>query len=275
MDLAIDHVTVAGRSLDDLEAAFAGVGIEPTYGGAHSNGVTHMSTVPFPDGTYLECISTLEPEAESPWWDAAIRTDAGPCAWAIRVPDAAAAAETFADRGVAVEGPTRFARERPDGVRLEWDLVYLGDGEPGSVLPFCIADRTPRERRVGDPVSGTGLRGVGTVVLGVVDLDAAADRLRAAFDLPAPTRTTSDFLNATVVRFPEASVAVATPDGSGWLADRLDAVGDAPCGYLLDAGSEAVDRYPVAETERWGDGGAAWLAPDAVGGLRAIGLLRG
>jgi hypothetical protein len=272
MDIAIDHVTVAGRSLDDLESAFAGVGIEPSYGGAHSNGVTHMSTVPFPDGTYLECISTLEPGTTSPWWDAAIRTDAGPCAWAIRVPDAAAAAETFADRGVAVEGPNRFARERPDGTRLEWDLVYLGDGEPGSVLPFCIADRTPRERRVGEPLTDTGLRGADTVVLGVGALDAAADRLRAAFDLPAPTRTTSDFLNATVARFPEAPVAVATPDGNGWLADRLDAIGDAPCGYLFDAAPAAVGRYPVAETEPWGDGGAAWLAPDAVGGLRALGL---
>jgi hypothetical protein len=155
---------------------------------------------------------------------------------------------------------------------LEWDLVYLGDGEPGSVLPFCIADRTPRERRVGEPLTDTGLRGVDTVVLGVEALDAAADRLRAAFDLPAPTRTTSDFLNATVARFPEAPVAVATPDGNGWLADRLDAIGDAPCGYLFDAAPAAVGRYPVAETEPWGDGGAAWLAPDAVGGLRALGL---
>lgn len=272
MDPALDHVTVAGRSLDALAAAFEAIDLPPTYGGPHSNGVTHMSTVAFPDGTYLECISTLEAGAESPWWDAAIRTDAGPCAWAIRVPDAAAAAETFADRGVAVEGPTRFARERPDGVRLEWELVYLGDGEPGSVLPFCIADRTPRERRVGDPLAGTGLRGIEAVVLGVADLDREIERLRAAFDLSAPTRTTSGFLNATVARFPDAPVAVATPDGSGWLADRLDAVGDAPCGYLFGSAPDAVDRYPVAETEPWGDGEAAWLAPDAVGGLRALGL---
>lgn len=272
MDIDVDHVTVAGQSLDDLEAAFAGVGLEPSYGGTHSNGVTHMSTVSFPDGTYLECISTLEPDTTSPWWDAAIRTDAGPCAWAIRVPDAAAAAETFADRGIAVEGPHSFARERPDGVRLEWELVYLGDGDPGSVLPFCIADRTPRERRVGDPFTGTGVAGIDTVVLGVADLDAATERLRDTFDLPEPTRTTSDFLGATVARFPEAPVAVATPERDGWLADRLDTVGDAPCGYLFTADPDAVDRYSVVETEPWGDGEAAWLAPDAVGGLRALGL---
>lgn len=272
MNIDVDHVTVAGRSLDALESAFAGVGLEASYGGAHSNGVTHMSTVSFPDGTYLECISTQEAGTESPWWDAAIRADAGPCAWAIRVPDAAAAAETFADRGVTVEGPRSFARERPDGVRLEWELVYLGAGEPGSVLPFCIADRTPRERRVGDPLTGTGLTGVDTVVLGVADLDAATERLRAAFDLPAATRTTSDFLGATVARFPDAPVAVATAERDGWLADRLDAVGDAPCGYLFDADPDALDRYPVAETEPWGDGEAAWFVPDAVGGLRALGL---
>lgn len=273
MDLRLDHVTVAGRSLDALDRAFEGVGLTPTYGGTHSNGVTHMSTLSFADGTYLECISTQEAGAESPWWDAHIRADAGPCAWCVRVPDAAEAAETLADRGVAVDGPHEFARERPDGTLLEWELVYLGEGDPGSVLPFCIADTTPREERVGEPLDGTGLVGIDTVVVGVADLDRATARLRAAFDLAESTRGASDRLGATVAHFPDAPVALAAPTGAGWLADRLETVGASPCAFLFEAETGTAERYPVSGTEPWGDGEAVWLDPDAVGGIRHLGLV--
>jgi hypothetical protein len=273
MELRLDHVTVAGRSLDALDGAFESVGLPPTYGGTHSNGVTHMSTLSLPDGNYVECISTREAGAESPWWDAHIRTDAGPCAWCVRVPDAAEAAATFRNRGVTVDGPHEFARERPDGTRLEWELVYLGGGDPGSVLPFCIADTTPREWRVGEPLGDTGLAGIATVVVGVRDLDRAVERLRAAFDLPAPTRGGSDRLGARLARFPDAPVALATPTGERWLADRLDTVGASPCAYLFDAAAGATERYPVAVTEPWGEAEAAWLDPDAVGGIRHLGLV--
>ncbi|MFC7228579.1 VOC family protein [Salinirubellus salinus] len=275
MDLRLDHVTVAGRSLDALDAAFSGVGLDPTYGGTHSNGVTHMSTLPFPDGTYLECISTREAGAASPWWDAHIRTDAGPCAWCVRVPDAGEAAETLRDRGVAVDGPHEFARERPDGTRLAWELVYLGGGEPGAVLPFCIADTTPREWRVGDPRAGTGVTGIETVVVGVPTLEAASERLRAAFDLGAPTADESERLGARVARFPDAPVALAAPLGDGWLAERLETVGASPCAYLFEAEAGVTDRYPVLTREPWGEREAAWLDPDGLGGLRHLGLVEG
>ena len=238
----------------DAQRAFASVGLAPAYGGTHSNGVTHMSTLSLPDGAYVECLSTREEGAESPWWDAHIRTDAGPCAWCVRVPDAEAATATFADRGVAGDGPHAFARERPDGTRLEWDLVYLGEGGPGAVLPFCIADTTPREWRVGEPLTGTGLAGIDTVVVGVPDLGRAAERLRGAFDLPAPVRAESDRLGATVAQFPDTPVALAAPTEEGWLAERLDTVGASPCAYLFD-------------------GEAAWLDPEAVGGIRHLGLV--
>lgn len=273
MDLRIDHVTVAGQSLDSLANALGGVGLAPEYGGTHSNGVTHMSTLAFRDGTYLECISTLEPGTESPWWDAHIRNDAGPCAWCVRVDDAEATADALRERGLAVEGPVEYARERPDGTRLEWDLVFLGDGEPGTLLPFCIADETPREWRVGEPAEETDLGGVETVVLGVRDLDAAAERLGEAFDLAAPEPSESDGLDAEVAHFTDAPVALAEPRGEGWLADRLDAFGPAPCGFLFAADEGVRDRYPVAATEPWDDGEAAWLDADALDGIRGLGLL--
>lgn len=273
MEITLDHVTVAGRSLDALTAAVEGIGLEPTYGGTHSNGVTHMSTVALPDGTYLELISTCEPGARSPWWDTHIQADAGPCAWAVRVDDAAATATALVERGIAVEGPVEYARERPDGVSVEWELVFLGDGEPGSVLPFCIADRTPRECRVGEPLTDTGLNGISTVVVSVSDRAAAVERFRAVFDLAKPAQFNSDQLGAAVASFPDAPVALAEPQGPGWLHERLDAVGQSPCAYLLATGTDVQERYPTTADEAWDGGSIAWIDPEAIGGIRYLGLL--
>lgn len=270
MDLRVDHVTVAGRTLDRLEAAFSGAGMEPTYGGTHSNGVTHMSTVAFPDGTYLELVSTLEEGADSPWWDSHVRSDAGPCAWAIRVEDATAVAERLRDRGVAVEGPVPYARERPDGVRVAWELVFLGDGEPGSLLPFCIADTTPRGRRVGDAVPDTGLTGVETVVLGVANAADALERLGRAFGVEATGSVESERLGARVTRT-DAPVALAEPTSDGWLHDRVATLGTAPCAFLFGADG---GEFPTT-TESWAGTRVRWLDPDRLGGYRHLGVVEG
>lgn len=42
------------------------VGIETTYGGEQSDGVTHNYTVRFENGSYVELISKLDPGTASP-----------------------------------------------------------------------------------------------------------------------------------------------------------------------------------------------------------------
>src|SRR6185369_7705272 len=53
-DSRIDHVTIAGTDLKQLQARLAAIGIASVYGGPHSNHATEMSLVSFPDGSYLE-----------------------------------------------------------------------------------------------------------------------------------------------------------------------------------------------------------------------------
>src|SRR5689334_6021601 len=93
-DLKIDHVTVAGSSLKKLQAGLAAAGIETVYGGPHSNGVTEMALVSFPDGSYLELIAPQEHAAADAvakhYWAKFMQGDAGPCAWAVRVKEMAA-----------------------------------------------------------------------------------------------------------------------------------------------------------------------------------------
>ena len=59
--MKLDHVTIAGSSLDRLRDAFARIGLATEYGGAHANGVTHMALLGFDDGSYIELASTVKP----------------------------------------------------------------------------------------------------------------------------------------------------------------------------------------------------------------------
>jgi hypothetical protein len=87
-DSRIDHVTIAGTDLKQLQARLAAIGIASVYGGAHSNHATEMSLVSFPDGSYLELMG-IQPNAEPQavgqhTWVKFLKENAGPCAWAMR-----------------------------------------------------------------------------------------------------------------------------------------------------------------------------------------------
>lgn len=277
---SIDHVTIAGSDLDDLTVAFDGVGLATEYGGPHSNGTTHMSVVGFGDGSYVELLSTRSGVETSSLWDSHVRNDGGPCAWCVEVDDVEAVVATLGNRGVPVEGPTRLTRDRPDGVTVTWDLAFLGDGDPGSTLPFLIEDVTPRERRVtptGD-LAETPLSGVERVVVGVPDLDVAVDEFRTAFELPAPDRDAVDAVPvdfaAELAWFPEAPVVLAEPRG-GWLAERVDAFGSSPAAFLLgsdDVGATA-ERVPLTDaTPSFAGAPVRWIPPAELGGVRYLGV---
>lgn len=262
MELRIDHATVAGSDLDRLTDGFAAAGLRPEYGGTHSNDVTHMALLGFPDGAYLELISTVEPGVESPLWNAHIQGDAGPCAWAVVVEDVERAAVELRESGIAVEGPVSMARKRPDGVRLEWELAFPGDAAPGATLPFLIADRTPRERRVTPTpaVVESELTGIEAVLLGVPDLDAEVEHFQRAFDCGEAAVEPHAGFEARVARFPDAPVAVAEPLEDSWIHDRIDAFGPSPCAILLGTGDfeTSTDRFDLAETDPWGGRRLGW-----------------
>jgi predicted enzyme related to lactoylglutathione lyase len=275
MDLHVDHVTVAGTDLDRLTDAFTEAGLEVAYGGHHSNDITHMSLVGFPDGSYIELVSTIEPDMDSPWWDEPIHGDGGPCAWAIAVEDIEATTAELERRGVDVEGPSAYRRVREDGTVVEWDLTFLGVGEPGASLPFLISDRTPRERRVrptGDPTSSS-IVGVETVVLGVDDLEAAIEEFETVFGLSAPTTRELTDPSADVAVFPDQPVALARPRGEGWFADRLEAFGPLPVAYLLGRERGTEPRFDDRTAGFLGDRRIEWLPVTEPVGHRYLGLL--
>ena len=250
----IDHVTIAGSRLDTLQRAFAKAGLATDYGGPHSNDITHMALLGFDDGSYIELISTLEPGQHSPWWDVHIRDDGGPCAWALEVDDVAAEASRVAGFGIAVKGPTYYARERPDGVRIEWDLAILGDQGMGALLPFIIKDRTPRELRVSPSasVTGTALTGVALVVIVVPATESASALFQRVYELPAPVISEWHGLGGKIAHFPGQPFVLAAPLASdNWLAQRLARFGVSPCAFLIGTKDikDSMRRLPLTVPE--------------------------
>jgi hypothetical protein len=141
-----------------------------------------MALLGFEDGSYIELISSVEPDpTETIFWSQQIAGNGGPCAWAIQSDDVAAEAARLAAAGIGVKGPVYMHRRRPDGVLVEWDLAFLGDLAAGATLPFIIKDITPREWRV-QPSPGVAgrLTGVAMVILGIENLADTIELFRRA-----------------------------------------------------------------------------------------------
>ena len=85
--------------------------------------------------------------------------------------------------------PENGGRQRPDGVTLAWQTSSIGK-EAGSLFPFLIQDKTPREQRVypqGKPVT-RDFKGIARVVIAVRNLDDAIERYQKAYGVPTPIK---------------------------------------------------------------------------------------
>jgi|ERR1019366_353851 hypothetical protein len=270
-NLNIDHVTVAGRKLDEMRKAFTAATSVPTeYGGPHSNHATEMALVSFPDGSYLELMG-LQPKADPVAvsmhvWSGFLEHDGGPCAFALRVSNIGAEIRGLKAAGITAGMPEDSGRTRPDGVKLVWQTVNVGPGNRGSLFPFLISDRTPREYRAypaGKPTTDR-FRGVAEVVIGVHDIEAAVAQYRKAFQLPAPSRQEDVKFGASLAWFEGTPIVLAQGLGSeSWLSRRVHEYGDAPCAFVLKSNSGGLNARPTLGT--WFGKQVVWMDAAALG----------
>lgn len=263
-DFKIDHATVAGSSIKQMQAGLSAIGIPSVYGGAHTNHASEMALVSFPDGSYLELMA-LQPNAdpkavEEHVWSKFLRGNAGPAAWALRVNDIAAEVQRLKAAGVPVSPPERSGRQRPDGVKLEWETSNVGAEIRGTFFPFLIHDFTPRDQRAfpqGKPVT-RDFRGVSRVVIAVRNLDDAIARYRKAFGLPAAIKQVDANFQAHIAIVGNAPVVLAQPlNSDSWLNQRLDNFGEAPCAFILAA--TRGGRYQSASKSTWFGAAISWF----------------
>ncbi len=220
-DLQVDHVTIAGRDLQEMRAKFAAAGIRTEYGGKHTNGLTEMALASFADGSYLELIAAQDPQAGAPkhYWGKFIDGDAGPCAWAIRADN--------------LKG-TESGRKRPDGVELKWRTASIGPEAQGTFFPFRIQDVTSRALRANPNGKATmpEWRGVETVYIAVRNLAEAVKRYRETFPLAEPVKEFDNTFAAETARFTGTPVVLASAT-KGWLGERLEKFGEGPCAFVM------------------------------------------
>jgi hypothetical protein len=269
-DLKIDHATVAGHDLKKMQAALDAVGIPTVYGGPHANGVTEMALASFPDGSYLELIavqSTAGPQAlDRHEWAQFLKTDGMPCGWAVQTKDLAADRQRLQAAGVTVSEPVRAGRQRPDGVRLEWETADLGAAVRGSFFPFFIHDFTPREQRAfpqGKPTI-RDFKAVSRVVIAVRNLDAAIEQYRKAFAMPAAIKQVDKEFGAQLAVIGGSPVVFAQPlHADTWLDNRIQKFGEGPCAFVL--GATRPGRYKAASKSRWFAVDISWFDAEKLG----------
>ena len=243
-DLTVDHVTVAGKNLPQLQAALASIGIPSEFGGNHSNGATQMAIASFPDGSYLELIA-IQPNPDQKalaahYWSKQMLGNAGPTGWAVRSKDVAAEVARLKSIPVVVSPPSKSGRVRPDGTRLDWETARVGMEPNGTFFPFLIRDFTPREARAfpsGKPTT-TEFTGVKQVIIAVRDLSKSVQRYREAYALPPPVNHDDPTLSAHLASFPGTPVMLAEPlNQQSWIAQRIKNFGEGPCAFVLGSPS--------------------------------------
>ncbi len=236
----MDHVSVAGADLKQMQARLAALGIPSEYGGPHSNHATQMALTSFPDGSYLELIALQDqPDAKAVaahYWSKQMQGNAGPAAWAVRAKSIAAEVERLRAAGIVVSAPVRSGRARPDGTRLEWEAAQVGQEPNGTFFPFLIRDFTPREARAfpGGKPATRNFSGIQRVVIAVRDLRASSARYRQAYALRAPVELEDASFGARVAVFAGTPVMLAQPlNAQSWIAERIERFGEGPCAFVL------------------------------------------
>lgn len=172
---AIDHLVILVEDLAEAVEDYEALGFHVAPGGEHTDGATHNALVSFADGTYLELLAFRREAPEHRWWRHSAAgeglIDFALLPGAITADVAAARA-----RGLPMVGPFPGGRERPDGVRLEWQTALAEAPE----LPFLCGDVTARELRVPHPARhGNGATGIFRVTVAVRDVEASAARYAA------------------------------------------------------------------------------------------------
>ena len=279
MAFQIDRVVLAWAHLEALAGAFASVGLVTDYGGIHTNGATHMSTLGFEDGTYLELISVRQPGQQAPVWQRHITINGGLCAWSVSVGDVRKVSDRLRMLGMPVDGPRASSRRRPDGELIESEVAFVGAEGMGSLHPFMITDRTPRASRVrvSDSVRGSELAGLDSVVLAVPDVEAAAIEFQRVYGTGEPIDIEAGAFPGRTMQLHGEPVALTSPGSAhDWVARRLETYGPTPCACLVKSTDAEASRERLPLTTPHGFGGreAAWIDTETLRPLH-VGVVSG
>ena len=163
---AIDHLVIVVPELDAAIGSYRGLGFTVTPGGRHPIG-THNALIGLADGSYIELIAFVEPNAQHRWYRR-LQQGGGLIDFCMQTGDLRGDVAAFRDAGVKIAEPWPLSRVQPDGYTLSW-VLSIPEEHPG-VAPFLIEDETPREERLPRATThANGATGIGVVTVAVPD----------------------------------------------------------------------------------------------------------
>lgn len=225
MGFSLDHMVIAVADLDVAVADYRALGFTVYPGGVHHGGVSHNALVIFADGSYFELIAYRQAAPDVRWWQVLSKAGEGFVDFALLPENTIRDVEAARERGLALDGPIAGGRLRPDGARLDWQIV-----RPKSTdLPFWCGDVTPRVLRVPEGEMRThanGATGIASVTVAVRDVAASAARYAA---LAGPQAVVEDGASARVAI--GGAIIVLAADAAA--QERVDRRGEGPMSLVL------------------------------------------
>jgi hypothetical protein len=185
----IDHIVVLVRDLGDAMTGATDAGFKVVEGGEHAGGETRNALISFRDGSYIELLAFVHPDAPGAhYFSERFRLGTGFGGFALLSDDLERDVAAIMDRGVTYPEPTSLGRRRPDGQFLEWRMSLPAELNPGKGFPFLIEDTSDRALRVSRAERHTshrnGVIGVAGVAVVVPDLEEVAPAYQAILGAP-------------------------------------------------------------------------------------------
>ena len=239
-DLTLDHVMIAVRDMDEAIRSYRAIGFNVQRGGRHPGRGTENAVMRF-DWEYFELIAVHDPAERALLGE----EGAGLTKFLEQrvggLVDPVFSTSTldtllaqFASAAVAVTGPVRLQRVRPDGI-----VVANRCFQPGGRMStrqlypgFIQWDAQDPERLSGE-WAGThenGARGVAGLALVVADLDRARSAYLGVLGLRPEAEDSVPELGARRLRCRSGRLAIdlLTPTGPGPALTELREIGEGP-----------------------------------------------
>lgn len=137
----LDHLIWAVPDLDGGVADFAELaGATAVAGGRHPGVGTHNALLGLDQKRYFEIIAPDPSQDSGRGFGKWVRRVTAPTllTWAARCDDIEAVARQARGAGLETTPVASMSRQRPDGSKLSWQILFLNGHDHGMLLPFFI-----------------------------------------------------------------------------------------------------------------------------------------
>ncbi|HEY1389035.1 MAG TPA: VOC family protein [Ktedonobacterales bacterium] len=280
MPVRIDHVIVAGRDLEQLEATFIRLGFNVVGGGQHPHLGTRNRIILLDQG-YIELLAIADEQVVSPAMRERIETAPGWIGFALQSADIVAEADAMRARGVDARGPKPGRLVAPNGTVRSWQTVTVGGDDLFSAaepVPFLIQHDSSGAQHQGelagaDPIlpQPNGAQRLQSVVLAVANLMEAERAFERIYGLaPSEPVKVAPFVHAMLtLKLPADGdrIILAEPLGAGIVNERLMSAGDGVCCVSVAVSDlDVTHRYLLRSGVPWTQWEGSLLIPATVAG---------